>query len=155
MKDLSYDEGNSAFQVRVGCIIRKDDKILIQKESSVDYVSLPGGRVKLMEDAISAGIREIKEELGVKATFKKEIAIIENFFTLAYNNKQYHEILMLIEFTLDDKSFYEKEVVENLEEDKNIELLWLDKEGLKEYHIKPDILTDFNFDDEFKHYVLK
>ena len=92
MKDLSYDEGNSAFQVRVGCIIRKDDKILIQRESSVDYVSLPGGRVKLMEDAISAGIREIKEELGVKATFKKEIAIIENFFTLAYNNKQYHEI---------------------------------------------------------------
>lgn len=86
-------------------IIKKDGKLLVQKNSKVNHYTLPGGRCELLENSKDTAIREFKEETGITTKFHKSIGMIENFFTSSFDKKEYHEILMLHELEFKDSQF--------------------------------------------------
>ena len=91
---ISYEENTNKFNFRVGGIIESPDKnkILIHRLSNFDFWLLPGGRVEMLEDTKKAILREreIEEELGVKVTIDRLVAIIESFFDI--KSSTYHEL---------------------------------------------------------------
>ena len=62
--DINFKENDFTFNYRVAAIIRYQDKLLVEKNSEVDYYGLIGGRCKLGEDSITAIKREILEEIN-------------------------------------------------------------------------------------------
>lgn len=89
---ISYEENTNKFNFRVGGIIESPDKkkILIHRLSNFDFWLLPGGRVEMLEDTKKAILREIEEELGIKVTIDRLVAITESFFDI--KSSTYHEL---------------------------------------------------------------
>ena len=81
--NLDYKLDNNRFNARVSVIIYNKDKtkILLFKMKDRNFYMLPGGRIKINEDSISAVKREILEELGFNLEFTL-CSIQENFLKL-------------------------------------------------------------------------
>ena len=96
-KDLSVMIDDVKLNIRVGAIIKYQDKILVEKNKNVDFYVVPGGRVKTLENSKDTLLRELNEELGIDFSneeFKLK-SFIENFFT--FDNNKYHELYLLYE----------------------------------------------------------
>ena len=78
-------ENNVRLNIRVAGLIMNDNKVLLQTCDNVDFYSLPGGRVKYMEDTLCAIKRELKEETG--ATAHTYISLGELYPTPGYCNE--------------------------------------------------------------------
>ncbi len=147
MKDLSVMVDNVKFNYRVGLLIEKDNKIYVECNPDIDFVTLPGGRVKTMESTIDAIIREIKEEMNITIE-KSQLAIkaiIENFFEM--NNIKYHELYFLykINYVIDDL----KDDKKNIDSDRCY-YRWIKKEDLSKVKLLPEKLIDVIKKDEFE-----
>lgn len=153
--DISLDIGDNLFNFRVGAIIKNKNKILVHHEKSKKHVTLIGGRIKSGEDSITALKREILEEIGADTEYVKSSSYVENFFEV--KGKKYHEILIVHEMKFCDKSMYQKEVFESIEEGKKdkLEFFWIDVNNLKDYLFLPQNLLKHlqNNIDEFE-YIL-
>ncbi len=139
--DLKFINDNVVFQCRVGVLIKKDNKILVERRLGIDHVTLPGGKVQLNETSILAGIREIKEETGLDIEFIKHIKTLENIFKSSFNKYNYHEILFINEYKLKKDT----NKIVNIE-DKNKDLItyeWLSKEELVSNNFMPDSLIEY------------
>ena len=81
--NLDYKIANNRFNARVSSIIYNKDKtkILLFKMKDRDFYMLPGGRIEMNEDSLSAVKREISEELGFDLEFTL-CSIQENFLKL-------------------------------------------------------------------------
>lgn len=133
MKDISVMINDVKLNYRVGLIIKKDDNILIEFNTEFDFTTLPGGRVKTMENSLDAIVREIKEEMGLdieknKVTFK---TLIENFFEL--ENIKYHELYVLYEINALDE--FDK-VDKNIDSKTNY-YKWVNKNNLEVVNLLP------------------
>ncbi len=155
--DINFLKNDIIFNYRVAAIIRYNDKILVQKDTMAPYYSLIGGRCKIEESSIEAILREFKEETGLDATLIKPIAIIENFFTLAFNQKKFHEILIIHELKLKDENLYKQNIIHTTEESKKdrITYHWMSISDLKKESFKPEIVLDILDSQEFKHIINK
>lgn len=71
--DLCLDVGEYIINVRVGGVIRNENKVLVHHNPKKNHVALIGGRIKMGEDSISALKREIKEEIGEDTIFVKTV----------------------------------------------------------------------------------
>lgn len=81
--NLDYRIDNYRFNARVSAIIYNIDKtkvLLFTINDGRDYYMLPGGRIEMYEDSLSAIKREIKEETGFILDFDL-CSIQENFVT--------------------------------------------------------------------------
>ncbi len=139
--DLKFINDNVIFQCRVGVLLKKDNKILVERRVGINQVTLPGGKVQLNETSILAGIREIKEETGLDIEFIKHIKTIENIFKSNFNEYNYHEILFINEY----KFKKDTNKIVNIE-DKNKDLItyeWLDKEELIKNKFVPTSLIEY------------
>jgi len=88
---ISFDVGESQkFNLRVACLIIRDNRVLFQRFHHSDDWFLPGGRVEMMEETPDAINREIREEYGWTIKSKKLVWIVENFFRL--DEKDFHEL---------------------------------------------------------------
>lgn len=123
--DINFEKNRIVFNYRVAIVIKKDDKLLVQKNSRVNHYTLPGGRCELLESSQDTVIREFKEETGIEVKFKKSMGMIENFFISSFDKKKYHEILMLYELEFSDSQFYKKEIIANIEEKNKEEIAYL------------------------------
>ena len=63
MKDISVMIDDVRFNYRVGLIIENNDDVLVEFNPKVNFVVIPGGRVKTLESTKQAIRREIMEEL--------------------------------------------------------------------------------------------
>ena len=102
-KDLSVMIDDVKLNIRVGAIIKYQDKILVEKNKNVDFYVVPGGRVKTLENSKDTLLRELNEELGIDFSneeFKLK-SFIENFFT--FDNNKYHELYLLYEVNLQNE----------------------------------------------------
>ncbi len=139
--DISMMIGDVKFNYRVGLFIEKDDKILIECSNIVNFSVLPGGRVKTLENSVSAIKREIKEEMGVDISdsILESKALIQSFFLL--NNIKYHELFFVYKLKLaeDDNRF--DNIIKNLDSDSNY-YKWIEKNKLKENNLLPNALND-------------
>jgi len=72
-----------------------------------------GGGIEFGETGAQALAREIREEIGAEVTNVRYIGLCENIFT--YAGEIGHEIVLLYEAELADRSLYERDVIEVVE----------------------------------------
>ena len=104
MKDVSVMIDNVKFNYRAGLIIECGNEILVEVNPDIDFVTLPGGRVKTGETTIKALKREIQEEMHYNLkdddVFLK--GIVENFFTI--EDKKFHEIFYVYKMKINNNA---------------------------------------------------
>ena len=155
--DIKIENNNIIFNYNVAIVIRNNNKILIQKDTRAKHITLPGGRCVLGESSQDPAIREFLEETGIKTKYIKSLGMIENFFISSFNNKKYHEILIIQELEFINNEDYKKELIKNIEKSKKDFLTyeWIDIEKLKDNNFKPDIAVDIINKEAFIHYINK
>ncbi len=80
MQDLTVSVGDGLVTIRVGAIIRKENKILMVGNSRADYFYSVGGRIQFGESAEEAVVREVYEETGCRMEIERLGFVHENFF---------------------------------------------------------------------------
>jgi 8-oxo-dGTP pyrophosphatase MutT (NUDIX family) len=96
------------------CVVRQDDRILVNEsrdsvKNETFYRPLGGG-IEFGERGEDAARREIMEEIGAEITNVRYLGALENIFI--YEGKPGHEILLIFEADLVDRSLYDREVIE-------------------------------------------
>ena len=152
-KDLSLMIGNVKLNIRVGAILEYNGKILVEKNKTVDFGVIPGGRIRTMECGKEALIREIKEELQIdlsKENFEL-ISLLENYFE--FDNKTYHEIYFVYKAVLSN-DYGVNNGYENIDNNDS-NFYWYTKEEFENQNILPAILKEIIYNKEFKNYIVK
>jgi 8-oxo-dGTP pyrophosphatase MutT (NUDIX family) len=72
-----------------------------------------GGGIEFGETGAHALAREIREEIGAEVTNVRYLGLCENIFT--YAGKIGHEIVLLYEAELAERSLYERDIIEAVE----------------------------------------
>ena len=150
--DITWKIDDTLLNYRVAAIIRFKNKILIEENKNVDYLTLPGGRVKVCETSIQALKREIKEEMAEEIEFVKSKAVVENFYISKYTNNRCQEILFILEMKFKNDQVYLREEIPNLE-DKEAVFKWIDIRELKGKVLKPEGYKEYLEEEEFKHII--
>lgn len=88
------------FAVRVAGVCVRDDHVLLQTETQMDFWVLPGGRCEIGEPTAVTVQREMWEETGLEVTVGDLLWMMENFFT--HEGKSFHEIAFYYQMTLPD-----------------------------------------------------
>lgn len=100
------------------CIVKHEGKLLagIGQDSVMNktFYRLLGGGIEFGEKAEEALKREFREELGTDLENVKFVTTLENIFT--YEGERGHEIVMVFEGGLADKSLYDKQNIQILDE---------------------------------------
>ena len=151
-KDLSVMIDDVKLNIRVGAIIKYQDKILVEKNKNVDFYVVPGGRVKTLENSKDTLLRELNEELGIDFSneeFKLK-SFIENFFT--FDNNKYHELYLLYEVTL-QKDYNLHDGMQNLD-NINTNYYLFNYEEFKQHKILPDKLKEIIENNDFNNYIV-
>lgn len=141
-KDLTIGIDDKMLNVRVGCIFYYDDCVLLEYHDKEEHQTIPGGRVKVMENSKDALIREIMEELGFRLNRDRIIksTVIENMFN--YCDKDFHEIYFIYKYVLIDKEYNAlKEVKRNKDNDCSY-FKFVRRENIKDTQVLPVSLKD-------------
>ena len=154
-KDIEIENNENVFNYRIAIVIKNNGKILVQKDDRVSHITLPGGRCELGETSIETAIREFKEETGIDIKYLRSIGMIENFFTSSFNNKKYHEILLIHELEFIKKEYYNKDELNNIEEKKkeHLKYIWIDENELKVSDFRPELLIALLDRKDFQHII--
>lgn len=120
------------FKSAVYMIIRKDDKILLQKRKGSaweGYYALPSGHIDEGENQYDALVREAKEELGIVIDPDK---ILNSYTVLRRNYYKFDGKRQkpYIDFYFEISEY--EGIPTIMEEDKCEELIWSDIDDLKE-----------------------
>ncbi len=82
-----------------------------------------GGGIEFGERGPEALRREFREELGAELVDVRYLTTLENIFTC--DGARGHEIVLLYEATLADRSFYEQETLQVHEETETLPACWM------------------------------
>lgn len=133
--NVDFVKDNYKFNARASAIIlnEKKDKILLFKvEDGIDYFLLPGGRIELYEDSLTAIKREVKEELGYNIDFTL-CSIQENFVI--------KEEVKIMQYNFCYKGIY-KGIIDTdrfvCKDNNNQYFYWVDIEQLNSYKVYPE-----------------
>ena len=121
------------FELIARGIILDKDKILLFRPKGETYSFLPGGHVEFFESSEVAVIREVGEELGIKAKVQSYVGTLESAFV---SSKKHHELNVI--FLLKHNLKYSKTVksAEN-----HIEFFWCPLTQLKKANCLPSELA--------------
>lgn len=110
-----------------GCVIIRDNKLLLLKKFKNKYYELPGGKVDLNESVEHAAIREFKEETGC------DVKILRKFgsFDFVHKGENVQSNIFLAE-TTDEPTIVEKEIFEKM--------IWMPIDKYHEYDLAPNVL---------------
>lgn len=155
MNDISFMLNGIKFNYRVATIIRHDDKVLLHKNINDVFYAIPGGRIKSGEDSKTALKREFAEEMNAELNIKKMVSVVENFFN--YDNKEYHEVMLIYESDFIDFNFYNTEVIKGIEKTEELQFVWKKIEDLNNLDIRPTNIKKLlcNTSENFSHIIDK
>ncbi len=139
--NISYVAANAKFNYRVCGILLSEGRILAMHDERSPYFYLPGGRVKLGENAEDAVLREIREELGVSARILRPLWLNQAFFTEEVDGLRYHELCLY--FLLDASGTDLAERGEGFtvaERHHSLRFEWLAFDRLKDEYFYPSFL---------------
>jgi len=100
-KDILFKTEEFVFSYRVGGILIKNNKILLQKPKNDDGYSIPGGHVSYGETSSETLIREFKEEINADIKVERLVMVGENFFP--WGNRPCQQITLYYEVSLCDE----------------------------------------------------
>lgn len=92
--DVTYVEGNRRFKYRVCAVIISGGRLLAMHDELSPYYYLPGGKVRMGETAEEAVLREVEEELMIKARIVRPLWMVQSFFREDVNKLDYHELTL-------------------------------------------------------------
>lgn len=150
--NLDFTKDNYRFNARASAIIlnEKKDKILLFKvEDGRDYFLLPGGRIELYEDSLTAIKREVMEELGYDIDFTF-CSIQENFVI--------KEDVKIMQYSFCYKGIY-KGIINTdrfvCKDNNNQYFYWVDIEQLNSYKVYPESTIELIRSEKLKHIIEK
>lgn len=122
---IRLDHKPQLFSFRVAALIFHEHHLLVNRSVTDRYWALPGGRAEIGESTEETILREIEEELHVKARIERLVWSAESFF--AYGDYQAHEMAFYYLIRLDDAfPFRKSEIVHRVADgDTEIEFCWL------------------------------
>lgn len=159
-KDILFKTETEVFSYRVGGILIRDGKILLQRPKNDDFAII-GGHVAFLETTEETLKREFEEEIHAKIEVDNLLAVGEVFFP--WGNRPCHQICLYYKIHLVDENDIPLEGIfhgyDDLGNERiNLDFCWVPLEelekGLKVYptELIPYILEDRN---ETAHFVSK
>ena len=136
--DCTFNTPEGKFNLRVGAVITDGKRVLVGKDSRVDFYTVIGGRVKLGETAEAAILREIREETGVSAEIDRLYSISEKFFR--FDGIAYHELEFLFLIKPFDVSLINETAIQCDGADQR--LVWLDSTKEPDMPVFPENLFE-------------
>ena len=128
------------------CICRDGDRILVaeghdSKKGETFYRPL-GGTIEFGERGEETVRREFREEIGAEVTDVRYLGMLENIFT--YEGRGGHEIVLVYDGCLSDRSLYEKVIIQGDELGTPFKAVWkrLDEFGPGRPPVYPDGLLE-------------
>lgn len=88
-KDILFKTDEFVFSYRVGGILVRDGKILLQRDNAGDHAVI-GGHVSFLETTAETLKREYQEEIHAEIHVDDLLAVQENFFM--WGNKPCHQV---------------------------------------------------------------
>jgi 8-oxo-dGTP pyrophosphatase MutT (NUDIX family) len=138
--DAVFHVEHQVFNYRVAGVLIEDSKVLIHRMKNDTHWSLPGGRVKLGEDAKSSLKREMIEELALHVEAVKHLWTIENFFT--YNGKEVHEVGLYFKVQASKSLPFHNGEEFTVEEADRLVFKWVPLQNLNDYVVYPVVVKD-------------
>ncbi|WP_144696680.1 NUDIX hydrolase [Fictibacillus phosphorivorans] len=138
--DAVFHVEHQVFNYRVAGVLIREGRVLLHRAKAETNWSLPGGRVKLGEDAQTSLKREMKEELDLNVKVNGFLWTVENFFT--YAEKEIHEVGLYFKITAKNPlPFHNGEEFTVLEADRLV-FKWVPLENLNEYVLYPQVVKE-------------
>ena len=151
-KDIRLMIEDVKFSCRAVGVLKKNNKILFQKRKDDEFWALPGGAIEVFERAKDVIVRELEEEIGLTdVNVVRPLWFVEYFFK--FDNLNQHQYIIGYLLDVDDNNeIVNKEIIEGIEEGKNIIYKWIDIKDIETEKIKPDYLKEklLNIKDEFE-----
>ena len=97
-QDFRTKIGSTVFGVRATALIVKDNRLFVIEDEDGCYTI--GGAIQVNERTEDAVVREVREELGVKAQAGQLAFVVENRFEedgVHYHNIEFHYLVDLLE----------------------------------------------------------
>jgi 8-oxo-dGTP pyrophosphatase MutT (NUDIX family) len=128
------------------CICRDGDRILVaeghdSKKGQTFYRPL-GGTIEFGERGEETVRREFREEIGTDVSEVRYLGMLENIFI--YEGRRGHEIVLVYDGRLSDRSVYEKDTIQGNELGTPFKAVWkrLDEFGPGRPPVYPDGLLE-------------
>jgi 8-oxo-dGTP pyrophosphatase MutT (NUDIX family) len=128
------------------CICRDGERILVaeghdSKKGQTFYRPL-GGTIEFGERGEETVRREFREEIGAEVSGIRYLGMLENIFT--YEGRRGHEIVLVYDGRLSDRSLYEKDIILGNELGTPFKAVWkrLDEFGPGRPPVYPDGLLE-------------
>ena len=130
-QDFRTKLDNTVFGVRATALIVEEGKLLVVEDEDGFYTI--GGAIQVGERTEEAVIREVKEELGVKAQAGQLAFVVENHFEQAgvhFHNIEFHYFVDLLE----------RAPLTMQEDEKTQPCEWIDLDELQNIQLVPAFL---------------
>ena len=130
-QDFRTKVGNTVFGVRATALIVQNCKLLVTKDKNQYYTI--GGAIQVNESTEDALVREVREELGVRAQAGQLAFVVENRFEEAgvyYHNIEFHYLVNLLEDA----------PLTMQEDEKRQPCEWIDLDRLEDFQLVPAFL---------------
>ena len=153
VRDIRLMIDSVKFSARAVGVIKNNNQILFQKRKSDKFWALPGGAIGTLERSKDVVVRELEEEIGIKdVKVIRPLWFVEYFFEFD-NLKQHQYIIGYLLDIADDNEIITKDIIEGIEEGKNIIYKWINIKDIKNSNIKPDYLKEklINMKNEFEY----
>jgi 8-oxo-dGTP pyrophosphatase MutT (NUDIX family) len=136
--------GGHAFQMRIAGLAFREGHLLVHRAVHENFWTIPGGRAEVGEASEDTLVREMSEELGVKARVDRLLWMVENFFH--YEERSWHELGLYYLMHLPETfPFASEEIIHRVEDGGNqLEFKWVEAttNRLKALDIPPYFLAD-------------
>ena len=147
-QDFRTKVGNTVFGVRATALIVQNNQLLVTKEGAYFYTI--GGAIQVNESTEDAVVREVREELGVRAQAGQLAFVVENRFEqdgVSYHNIEFHYLVNLLE-----------EAPLTMKEDEKMQPCeWIDLDRLEGINLVPAFLKTAlpDWDGQLRHIHLE
>lgn len=159
MKDLAYVTNDTKFSVRAAGLIFNRSRILLchfDSGQGDSFWFMPGGKVKLMESAREAVVRELREELSEELICGDLIWVAESFLSTA---PRAHEIAFYFRASLPSSStlLTADGDISSQEPGSHLTFRWVQQNKVADLDLRPHFVKESLIKNqlEFRHIVCR